>query len=92
MFFTSRGATISPNNLRFRSWKRLLERASLSSGTRMHDLRCSAATLLLSHGVTVKVVTEMLGPADVSITLSVYAHVLPDMPGGAADAMEDALG
>jgi integrase len=47
--------------------------------------------LLLGKGVPVKVVSEMLGHADSSITLSVYAHVLPDMQGGAADAMDDAL-
>jgi integrase len=33
----------------------------------------------------------MLGHANVDITLSIYAHVLPDMQDGAADAMDDAL-
>ncbi len=33
----------------------------------------------------------MLGHADVSITLSIYAHVLPDMQDGAADVVDDAL-
>ena len=46
---------------------------------------------MLSRGVPVKVVSEMLGHADVSTTLSIYAHVLPDMQGGAADAMDDLL-
>jgi integrase len=79
VFPTSRGTTINVNNLRYRSWKQLLERAHLPSGTRIHDLRHSAATLLLSKGVPIKVVSEMLGHSDVSITLSIYAHVLPDM-------------
>ena|SRR3712207_5957373 len=57
----------------------------------MHDLRHSAATLLLSRSVPIRVVSEMLGHADVSITLSIYAHVLPDMQDKAADAMGDAL-
>ena len=51
----------------------------LPATTRIHDLRHSAATLLLCHGVPVKVVSEMLGHSDVSITLSIYAHILPDM-------------
>ena len=38
-----------------------------------------------------KVDSEMLGYADVSIMLSIYAHVLPDMQDKAADAMDDAL-
>jgi site-specific recombinase XerD len=46
---------------------------------------------MLSRGVPVKVVSEMLGHADVSTTLSIYAHVLPDMQGPAADAMDDLL-
>jgi site-specific recombinase XerD len=54
----------------------------------MHDIRHSAATLLLSKGVPVKVVSEMLGHADVSTTLSIYAHVLPDMQDKAADAAD----
>jgi integrase len=63
----------------------------LPSGTRMHDLRHSAATLLLSRSVPVKVVSEMLGHADVSTTLSIYAHVLPDMQSETASAMDEAL-
>jgi integrase len=91
VFATSKGTTINVNNLRYRTWKRLLERANLPATIRIHDLRHSAATLLLSRGVPIKVVSEMLGHADVSITLSIYAHVLPDMQDKAADTMDDAL-
>ena len=92
VFATAKDTTINVNNLRYRTWKKLLGRAGLPSTTRMHDLRHSAATLLLSRGVPVKVVSEMLGHADVGITLSIYAHVLPNMQDGAADTMDDALG
>ena len=85
VFPTGRGTTINVNNLRYRSWKQLLERAHLPSGTRIHDLRHSEATLLLSKGVSIKVVSEMLGHSNVSITLSIYALVLPDMQDGAAE-------
>jgi integrase len=47
---------------------------------------------MLSRAVPVKVVSEMLGHADVSTTLSIYAHVLPDMQDRAASAMDDLLG
>ncbi len=70
----------------------LLKRAGLPAGTRMHDLRHSAATLLLSKGVAVRAVAEMLGHADASSTLSIYAHLLPDMRGIAADAADQTLG
>jgi integrase len=56
-----------------------------------HDLRHSAATLFLGKGVHPKVVAEVLGHSQVSITLDVYSHVLPDMQESAATAMEAVL-
>jgi len=46
---------------------------------RFHDLRHSAATLLLSMGAPVKVVQELLGHSNFSTTANIYAHVLPSM-------------
>ena len=37
------------------------------------------------------VVSEMLGHANIAITLDLYSHVLPDMQEQAAAAMEDIL-
>lgn len=91
VFCTGSGGPINVNNLRYRDWKRLLDRSGLPATTRMHDLRHSAATLLLSRGVPVKVVSEMWGHHDVAFTLRVYGHVLPDMQDGAADTMDEAL-
>ena len=59
----------------------------LLSVIRFHDLRHTAATLLLSARVNPKVVSEMLGHATVAITLDIYSHVLPDMQQDAARAM-----
>jgi integrase len=44
---------------------------------RLHDLRHTHATLMLANGEPVKVVSERLGHASPTVTLSVYAHVLP---------------
>jgi integrase len=59
---------------------------------RFHDLRHTAATLLLGQGVNPKVVSEVLGHAQVAITLEIYSHVLPDMQQHAASAMDRVLG
>ncbi|SFK74683.1 Phage integrase family protein [Geodermatophilus ruber] len=52
---------------------------------RLHDLRHTHATLLLAAGEPVKVVSERLGHANATITLTVYQHVHPGMGREAAD-------
>jgi integrase len=91
VFPSRRGTPLSVQNVYSQSWKPLLKRAGLPASTRMHDLRHTCATLLLSRGVPVKVVSEMLGHASVTITLDTCSHVLPNMQEAAAKAMEDAL-
>jgi integrase len=86
------GSLLNPSNLRNRSFKRIKVRSGIREDLRFHDLRHTCATLLLSEGVNVKVVSEMLGHASITITLNTYSHVLPDMQDSAADAMEAALG
>ena len=52
---------------------------------RLHDLRHSHATILLTAGVPVHVVSQRLGHASPVITLQVYAHVVPGSQRDAAD-------
>jgi integrase len=59
--------------------------AGLPPVIRLHDLRHTHATLLLAAGVPVKVVAERLGHASPTITLTVYAHVMPGNQRDAAD-------
>ena len=77
-----------PDNLAKRSFKPLAQKAGFAPKMRFHDLRHTAATILLSRGVNVKVVSEMLGHADIAITLRIYAHVIPNMQQVAADVMD----
>ena len=85
------GTPLSARNLQ-RHFKSLLERVGLPKSVRFHDLRHTCATLLLRQGVNPKFVQELLGHADISLTLNVYSHVLPDMGDAAAGAMDDAIG
>jgi integrase len=91
VFPSSVGTPISGGNLN-RAFKGTLQRAGLPKSTRFHDLRHTCATLLLRQGVNPKFVQELLGHADISLTLNVYSHVLPDMGDAAAGAMDAALG
>jgi integrase len=89
VFANTLGGPYDASNLR--NWfYRMLERAALPR-IRFHDLRHTAATLLLARGVHVKVVSEMLGHANIGITLAIYGHVLPHMQQYAADTMNTML-
>lgn len=85
------GGLMIPHNLAKRDFKRILQSAGLPD-LHFHCLRHTAATLLLRRGVHAKVVSEMLGHADISITLRIYAHVTPTMQQTAVDVMEHIFG
>jgi integrase len=91
VFTNEIGRPINASNLTSRSFRPLLKRARIE-GLRFHDLRHSAATLLLEQNVHPKVVSEMLGHADIGITLDLYSHVTPTMQAHAASAFDDLLG
>lgn len=44
---------------------------------RLHDLRHSHATLLNAYNVPLAAISQRLGHSDISITLSVYTHLIP---------------
>jgi integrase len=70
---------------------RVLDGAGLSR-MHFHDLRHSAATLLLSMGASPKAVQELLGHSQISMTMNIYSHVLPSMQEGMRDKWDDLLG
>jgi len=59
---------------------------------RFHDLRHTAATLLLEEGINPKVVQEMLGHANIPIALGLYGHVTPKMLQAVATTMDNLFG
>jgi integrase len=86
IFPGERGQPMRPWTLT-RKFQRILKCADLPH-IRFHDLRHTCATLMLCEGVHIKIVQELLGHADVTITLNTYSHVLPGMGGEAAGAMD----
>lgn len=89
VFSTNSGKPISPRNL-VRSFTALLKSLEIPH-VRFHDLRHTAATLMLAQGTHPKVVQEMLGHSQISLTLNTYSHVLPTMQEEAAERMEKFL-
>lgn len=90
VFTTTIGTPIDARNLT-RAFVALLNRAGLPR-VRFHDLRHSAATLLLAQGVIARVIMELLGHSTIGMTLGTYSHVLPAMQREAADQMDAVLG
>ncbi len=77
VFTTGIGTPVDPANL-LDDFKRILRKASLPD-IRFHDLRHSAASLLLALNVHPRVVMELLGHSQISLTMNTYSHVVPDL-------------
>lgn len=89
VFCTSLGTPLNPNRA-LELFKRLLKKAGLPD-MRLHELRHSIATILLSMGVHPKVVQELLGHNNISMTMDVYSHVLPGMQQEAISRLNNTL-
>lgn len=66
-------------------------RAPICPGATPHSLRHATATLLLEEGVPMKVVSDLLGHADIRTTSQVYSHVTARLLADAANALDKAL-
>ena len=86
VFCTESGLPLEGGQVSWRFHK-ALEAAGLPR-IRVHDLRLTAATLLLTRGVHPKVVQEMLGHSTITLTLDTYSHVAPALHAEAAAEME----
>jgi integrase len=90
VFPNTAGRMQDPTYLAIYQFKPLLRKAGLPA-IRFHDLRHTAATLLLAQGVNPKVVSELLGHASIALTLGIYGHVMPHMQQQAAEIMDRLL-
>ena len=72
-------------------WTRLVKRSELPRLT-FHCARHTHASILLSSGVAVHIVSQRLGHSDVLTTLQTYAHAMPSEDGRASDAWGQAMG
>jgi integrase len=90
LVFTSPfGTPLDPSNVT-REFQGLLTAAQLPV-VRFHDLRHTAATLLLAQGVDARTIMETLGHSQISLTLNTYSHVLPALQEAAATKMDAIL-
>jgi len=85
VFTDALGRPVSEAAVRWAFWSAL--RAAGLPRIRIHDLRHTAATLMLGQGEHPKIVSEMLGHSTIAVTLDLYSHVTPTMQRAAADRL-----
>ncbi|MEV7675846.1 site-specific integrase [Streptomyces sp. NPDC088752] len=89
VFATRTGRPVEPRNVH-RSFVRVSEAAGLRP-IRLHDARHGCATLLTAAGVAPRVVMEILGHSQISLTMDVYTHVVQDTQREAISHMDRLL-
>jgi len=89
VFTTEGGAAIDPRNFH-RTMSALAEKAGLGHW-HPHELRHSAASIMLAQGVPLEVVSEVLGHSSIRMTKDVYGHLIGNQKREAADAMARAI-
>ncbi|MEZ5175149.1 MAG: tyrosine-type recombinase/integrase [Acidimicrobiia bacterium] len=89
VFTTKKGTPVDPDNFAH-YFHRLCARAELGHWT-PHELRHSAASIMLAQGTPLWVVSEVLGHASLALTKDVYGHLLGEEKKGATEAITDVL-
>ena len=89
VFTSPRGEPLRASNWRRRVWWPACEASGMPDGLRIHDLRHTAASLLVSAGANVKAIQRHLGHSTASQTLDRYAHLFTDDLEAVADRLED---
>ncbi|MFL6077250.1 MAG: tyrosine-type recombinase/integrase [Mycobacteriales bacterium] len=89
VFCQPTGKSVDPHR-DWEDWKELLKAAGVRD-VRVHDARHTMASLLLEHGVPLRVAMEILGHASIQLTSDTYSHVAPELAEDAAKRMGEAL-
>ena len=76
VFKSSLGGFMNPEWLS-RNWKRFLDKYQIRK-LRLHDLRHTCATYLISKGIPIATVSKRLGHSNIYTTLNTYTHSVND--------------
>jgi integrase len=91
VFTNSAGGPMDWSNFRRRVWAPAREVAHLDPKLRIHDLRHTAASILIAQGAHPKVIQEHLGHSSIVITMDRYGHLYPEDRSKVTDALDAAF-
>lgn len=77
VFTSPKGRALRYSNFRRRQWTSAIEKAGLA-GLEIHELRHTAASLMINHGGDPKLIQTQLGHSSISVTYDIYGHLFPD--------------
>jgi integrase len=89
VFTTQLGTPLDPRNIQ-RDFQTICTKAGLGKW-HPHELRHSAASLMLAAGVPLQVVSDVLGHSSIRMTADVYGHILQPQREEAAAALAGVL-
>jgi integrase len=89
VFTTQIGSPLDPRNI-YRDFVTVAQRAGIGRW-HPHELRHSAASIMLAQGVPIEVVSNVLGHSSIRMTADVYGHIQQSQRDAAADAMTAAI-
>lgn len=87
VFTAPAGGPLRHSNWRKKVWLPALEACQLTG--RIHDLRHTAASLMIGLGGSPKLVQTQLGHKTISVTFDVYGHLFPDESDRLAVGMDE---
>lgn len=87
LYFEKNGQPLSQNTVR-KVFKRILQKAGLRE-IRIHDIRHSFASLLLSDGQSPVYVKEQLGHSSIQMTVDIYGHLIPSSNREAVNRLDE---
>ena len=86
-----KGGYLRSANYRKTVWKPALRATGFNENLRIHDLRATAASLMIAAGASIKAVQRALGHASAKVTLDTYAGLFENDLEALADRLDERL-
>lgn len=90
LMFSKAGRAVNPSTFYTMAWRPARNAVGIEDGG-LHELRHLFASVLLAGGVDVRALSEYLGHHDPTVTLRIYAHLMPSARGRALRAIKAAF-